>query len=127
MTRWWVGLLALGSAAAASAQAMPLPTFLERATALEKKGPLALFHRGEINALFTEMKGASDQLKAERLAAEKAGRPAAFCPPAGQKGVSFSSTELLRELRAIPAAQARSMTMTDAMRTVLARRYPCRP
>lgn len=104
---------------------MPLGTFLDRATALEKKGAMALFQRGELRLLQAEMKGASDAVRAERLAAEKAGRKPPFCPPKGQAAVRMSPKQLLSELRAIPAAQARTMTVTDGFRAMLARRYPC--
>ena len=122
--------LALGAmflaATPAAAQKMPLPTFLDKATSLEKQGPLALMRMNEINALQTEMKGAGAVLKAERDTAAKNKRKAAFCPPPGQNSLAMSSTELLGELRAIPAARARRMTTTDGLRTILITRYPCR-
>ena len=118
-------LLAAALAAPAAAQNMPLNSFVQRGTALEKKGPMALFHKGEISALMTEMKGASEAVRAERLAAEKAGRKGVYCPPAKGKGQAMGAQKLLAELRAIPAAQARTMTTTDGMRYVVARHYPC--
>ena len=123
-------VLALGAlflvAAPAAAQKMPLPAFLDKATSLEKQGPLALLKMNEINALQTEMKGAGAALKAERDTAAKKKQKTAFCPPAGQNSLSMKSTELLAELRAIPATKARRMTTTDGLRAVLVKRYPCR-
>jgi hypothetical protein len=113
-------------AGAASAQNMALTTFVERGTKLEKKGAMALFHRGEIRALQTEMQGASTKLREERLAAERAGRKPAYCPPAnGQQGLRMDPREMLSELRAIPAPKARTMTTADGFRLLLARRFPC--
>lgn len=119
-----IAVLALGAATSANAQTMPLTSFVERGTALEKKGPLALFSRGEISALQTEMQGANKAVVAEYQLAKKAGRKTAFCPVKGEK-YQLGAQQLLAELRAIPAAQARGMTTTDGMRHLLARRYPC--
>ena len=125
MTRiFLIAALALGAAGSAAAQTMPLTKFVERGTALEKKGPLALFSRGEISALQTEMQGANKAVVAEYQVAKKAGRKTAFCPVKGEK-YQLGAQQLLAELRAIPAAQARSMTTTDGMRHLLAKRYPC--
>ncbi|GAA4023493.1 hypothetical protein GCM10022280_25300 [Sphingomonas swuensis] len=113
-------------ASAASAQSMPLAEFVKRGTALEKKGMLALLHKGEINVLMAQMKGSGEALKAEQLAAEKSGKPGVYCRPAGQKRVGFSAQQLLAELRAIPPAQSRSMTISDGFRHIMVKRYPCR-
>jgi hypothetical protein len=111
-------------AGAAGAQNMPLPTFVQKGTSLEKKGPLALLSRGEIRLLQTEMGAANKALVAEYEANKKAGRKQAYCPVKGQK-VQIGARQLLAELRAIPAAQARTMTTTDGLRLILARRMPC--
>lgn len=124
MLRTSLFVAALTMAGAASAQKMPLPQFVAKGTALEKKGPLALFNRGEIKALQTELQGANAALKAEYQANEKAGRKQAFCPVKGQ-AFKMDARELLAAFRAIPPAQARTMTTTDGMRVLLARRFPC--
>lgn len=114
-------------AGGAAAQTMPLRAFVERGTKLEKKGPLALFQRGEIRALQTEMAAASRTVRGEREAAAKAGRPGAYCPPPGSTGgVRMGAQQFLKEMRAIAATLPASATTTDGMRTLLARRYPCR-
>jgi hypothetical protein len=64
-------------------------------------------------------------LKAERDAAAKTGGKGPFCPPAGQSSVAMKSQDLMNELKAIPAAQAKSMTVTDGLRVILGKRYPC--
>ncbi|GAA3996567.1 hypothetical protein [Sphingomonas humi] len=103
---------------------MPLPVFVERATKLESKGPLALFSRGEISVLQSEMQGANKSVVAEYQARKASGAKQAFCPVKGEK-YQLGVKELMAKLRAIPAAQARTMTTTDAMRHLLAKRYPC--
>lgn len=110
--------------APAFAQNMPLPTFIQRAGALEKLGPLALLKKGELDELMGELKRSGAALKAERLAAEKAGRKPLYCPPAD--GGSMGPQKLLAQLRAIPADRARTMTTRDGMRHVAVTNYPCR-
>jgi hypothetical protein len=114
------GLMVAGTACA---QNMPLSTFVQKGTSLEKKGPLALFSRGEIKTLQSEIMAASKVVRAERLAAKAAGRKPAYCPP--EKGEPMGAQKLLAELRKISATQPRSATVTDGMRVMLARKYPC--
>ena len=116
-------LVASAPTAALNAQAMPLPQFLAKATALEKKGAFALFS-SDMGLLKKEIQNSAVVLRQERLAAEKAGRKGAFCPPGG-KGVSIGPKELLAHFRAIPAAQREKMQVKDAMRSYMARRFPC--
>lgn len=115
--------LAAAPLTAAHAQTMPLPQFLAKATALEKKGAMALFS-GDLKLLKKEITGSAAALKAERLAAEKAGRKSAYCPPA--KGGSINSSELLAHFRGIPVAQGGRMQVRDAMRSFMATKFPCR-
>lgn len=129
MTRKLVAVPLLALALAVPAEAagtMKLHQFVERGTKLEKKGPLALLHRDEIRLLQEEMQAASTKVRNERLAAEKAGRKGAYCPPpGGSGGMQMNAKQLLKELRTISASQPRSATVADGMRVMLARRYPC--
>ncbi|HZF42491.1 MAG TPA: hypothetical protein VEZ48_03705 [Sphingomonadaceae bacterium] len=102
------------------ATAMPVSTFLTKAEALKKKGPMALFS-GDLGVLKKEMQVSGGQIKAERLAAEKAGRKPDFCPPAK---ASMNSDELLNHLRAIPAGQ-RGVPFKAAYKSFLVRKFPC--
>lgn len=108
---------------AAHGQAMPLPQFLAKATALEKKGAMALFS-GDLKLLKKEITGSAGQLRAERMAAQKAGRKPAYCPP--DKGGSIDSKQLLAHFRSIPAPQRERMQVRDAMRSFMATKFPCR-
>ena len=114
-------ILALAPLTAASA--MNVSEFVKRADALEKKGMMALFSRGEINALKAEVQSAAKQLRAERVAEEKAGKPKAFCPPAEAQ---LNSKELLGHFRAIPPPQQARLTVKDGLRSLFAKKYPCR-
>jgi hypothetical protein len=105
----------------AAAEAMPVETFLQKADALEKKGMMALF-ASDYKLLKSEVETASGQLREERLAAEKAGKRGAYCPPATP---SLGSKELLASFRTLPPAR-RGMEVKDALRMLLARKYPCR-
>lgn len=111
-----LALFALPGAAAA----MPVSTFLAKADALMKKGPMAVFS-GDIGLLKGEMKISFAQLRAEQVAARKAGRRPDSCMPAK---VGVSPNELLGHLRAIPVAQ-RGMPMKDALGTWMQKKYPC--
>ena len=107
---------------AAQAQTMPLPQFLTKATALKKKGPLALFS-SDLKLLQKEVQASGSQLRAERLAAAKAGRKPAYCPP--DKGGALGAEEVLAHFQSIPAAQRERMRVKDGMRSLFARKYPC--
>jgi hypothetical protein len=105
-----------------AAQAMDVATFLTKADALEKKGMLALMS-SDYKLLLREIRTQGAQLRAERLAAEKAGRKPAYCPPAKQ---SLTSKEVLTAFRTIPLAQRPRIQVKDALRALMARKYPCR-
>jgi hypothetical protein len=106
-----------------AAQTMNAESFHKRAEALRKKGPLALFSKGEINALMSEAKAAGHSAREARLATIKAGGKARYCPPEGQYGMG--SNEFMAQLGAIPAAQRARIDMTEAMVRILARKFPC--
>ena len=107
---------------ATAIQAMNVATFLQKAEALEKKGMAAMFS-SDLGLLKREIRTASAQLKTEREAAKRAGRPTAYCPPAK---ASLNSNELMVHFRAIPPAQRARTEVRDGLRSLLARKYPCR-
>jgi hypothetical protein len=112
-----------GVAVAASASAMPVSTFLTKVDALKSKGPFALFS-GDLKLLSTQMKTDLAAIRSERLAAQAAGRPTAFCPPAG--GAKLTDKDVVDAMQAVPLAQRAQTETKDAMRAYLARRFPCR-
>jgi len=106
----------------AALQAMTVAVFLEKADALKSRGALAMFS-SDLRLLKGEVQTAAAAVRAERLAAERAGRRPAFCPPGGRG--RFDSDELLRHFHAIPPAQRTRMEVRDALRSLLVRKYPC--
>lgn len=118
----FVLLMAALPANAANAQTMPVATFLAKADALQKKGPLALFS-SDIGRLKAEIQKSGKALRAEQEAARKAGRTPAACLP---KQAEVNSNELLAHFRAIPPAQ-RGLPVKAAFASFMAKKYPCPP
>jgi hypothetical protein len=107
----------------AALHAMTVAVFLEKAEALKSRGALALFS-SDLRLLKGEIRTAGAALRAERLAAERAGRRPSYCPPA--RGGRFDADELLAHFRAIPPAQRARMEVREGLRSLLIRKYPCR-
>lgn len=105
-----------------AAQAMDVATFLAKADALKKKGMMALMS-SDYKVLKNEVVTHSLALRAERTAAERARRRPAYCPPAKS---GLGTEEILAAFRSIPAAQRPRTEVKDALRALLARKYPCR-
>ena len=110
--------------AAASAQSMNAEQFYQRATALQKKGMLALLSSGEIKALTNEAQAAAAQTAENRRAAIKAGQQPRFCPPPGP--ATMKDKEFMARLGALPASERARMSMGEAMTRILAVKFPCR-
>jgi hypothetical protein len=102
--------------------AMAVAVFLEKAERLERRGAMAMFS-SDLGALKTEVKAASESLRAERVAAERAGRRPAYCPSDGR--ATLTPREILDHFRAIPPAERARMPLRDGLRDLLARKYPC--
>ena len=112
----------LGAPSAALAQSMNADTFFQRGSALQSKGPLALLSR-DASVLMAEGKAAGSKAREQRLATIAAGEKPRFCPPPGK--VKIGSGEFMKRLGAIPAAQRRTIDMTEATTRILAGKYPC--
>lgn len=108
----------------ALAQSMNAQSFYQRATALQDKGMMAVFSRGEIKALMAEAQAAMGAARGQRLAAVAAGKPQRYCPTVASG--TISTTELMQRLGSIPAADRARIDMTEAMTRVLAAKFPCR-
>jgi hypothetical protein len=106
----------------AAAQAMDIATFLRKADALEKKGMTAMFS-SDFKLLKKEVETSSLALRAERLAAPKAGRRPAYCPPPKS---GLNSDEILAYFRTIPVARRPQMQVKEGLLGLLARKFPCR-
>ena len=116
----YVLALAIAAAPLTAADAMNVAEFLAKADALEKKGAMALFS-SDNRLLKNEVQGAATRLRAERAAAEKAGRRGAYCP---RDKTGLTPKEIVAYFRTIPPAR-RGTEVDDALRTLLARKYPC--
>lgn len=105
----------------AAVQAMPVQTFLTKAEALQAKGFGAMFS-GDLKLLSNAIKADAAALRAEREAAKAAGRAQAYCPPGK---VRLKSSEIVKAMRAVPAAERPRTDTRDALRAYFARRFPC--
>ena len=100
---------------------MPVSEFLTRADALQKKGALALFSK-DLGRLKAEIVNSGKALRAEQVAAEKAGRKPVTCLPA--KPAEVSADEVLAHFRSIPPAQ-RGMSVKTGFAGLMRRKFPC--
>ena len=115
-------LLVTPAMAHAQSAAMPVSTFLTKADALKKKGPMALFS-SDLKLLTNQVKADAALVRQERLASKAAGKRPAFCPPEG--GTRLTDKDILAAMEAVPAAQRRATSTKDALRAFLVRRHPC--
>lgn len=118
----FASLLLLAVPAAASAQSMNADAFYQKALALKKKGPLALFS-GDLKLLMREGQAAGKAASAGRKLALGAGRTPRYCPPAEIN--RMGQNEFMDRLGRIPAAERRRIDMTEATNRLLAGKYPC--
>lgn len=118
MSKFVPALMLLALPAAASA--MPISTFLTKADALEKKGPMALFS-SDLKLLTGEVRQSAQALLVERAAAEKAGRKPETCIP---PKISLGNAEVLAHFRSIPPAR-RGMSVKDGFAEMMRKKYPC--
>jgi hypothetical protein len=106
----------------ASAAAMPVSTFLAKADRLQSKGPFAMFS-GDMKLLQNAIKADAAALRAERAAAQAAGKRPAYCPPGP---VKMGVKEVMGAMRAVPPAQRARTDTKDALRAYFAGRFPCK-
>jgi hypothetical protein len=70
-----------------------------------------------------EGKAAGKKAREQRQATLAAGEKPRFCPPPGK--VTIGSGEFMKRLGTIPAAQRRTIDMTEATTRILAMKFPC--
>lgn len=119
--RNWNLAAALLLAAASPAAAMDVGTFLAKAEAAQKKGILAVFS-SDARLLMSEIKNATQALKAERLAAAASGAQRSYCP---RGKASLSQEELLAAMRSVPMSRRSQVSVKDALRSAFSRKFPC--
>lgn len=103
---------------------MSVATFITKATALEKQGPLALMS-SDLRLLKAEMTGAGAFYRAQLAADKNAGRAPHSCPPA-KGSVKMNSNEIMAHMRSYPVAQRNSVSLKQAFRDMMGKRFPCR-
>ena len=108
-------------ATSASAQNMPVSTFLAKADALKAKGPLALFS-SDIGVLKKEVEAAAVSYRGDRKAAQTAGQKPEVCPPDKFK---LNSDDMLASFRAIPVAERPRTNVKQAWVMMMKQRFPC--
>jgi hypothetical protein len=106
-----------------AASAMPVSQFLAKAEQLQAQGMTSIFS-SDYKLLENEVLRSLFVLRDERLAAKAAGRPQAYCPP--PSGPTLYNNEILAAMRAVPPDQRDRLEIKDALRPLLARKYPCR-
>jgi hypothetical protein len=110
------------ASAPADAQAMRADVFLQKAEALKAKGPLALLS-GDMGLLKQEMRASAEQLRAERLAAVRAGQQPAYCPTDKS---ALEVGEIIAHFRSIPESERSRTSTKQAFKQLMIKKYPCR-
>ena len=98
--------------------------FHRSATALQKKGAMAVFSMGKVKALMAEGKAAGEKAREARFAAIAAGKKPRYCPPDSPQ--AMSSSEFMDRLSRIPQNERARIDMTEAMTRILERKFPCK-
>lgn len=106
------------------AQAMSVAEFLAKTDKLKAMGMMAMMS-SDVGLLQNEVKTAGAAWRADVDAARAKGRTDLGCPP--PKGqVKMDSDELIAVLRAVPKAQAATMSVKQAIYQYMRGRFPCR-
>jgi hypothetical protein len=113
-----VGIMLIAIPAAAFA--MDADTFYLKAAALNKKGMGALLSK-DLRPVMNEMKAAGQAVKAENDKAKAMGKPI-YCVP---KNTKMNSDDALKLFAGIPAERRKTMSVQQAWREGLIKRYPC--
>ncbi len=104
----------------AAAFAMDADTFYRKASALQRQGPQAVLSQ-DLQPIMSEIKLAGQAVKAENDKAKAAGKPL-YCVP---KTAKMTAEEGLKALGTIPSARRKQLTVRQAWRETLIKRYPC--
>ncbi|MEO7786228.1 MAG: hypothetical protein ABIR77_00175 [Sphingomicrobium sp.] len=123
-TKLALGLLLI-AAPVTAASAQDVAHFLVRVDTLIARGPFALLSP-DFYRLKRLVEANGDELKSEFARKQALHEATAFCPPAVDKP-RVSKTEYLRALRAVPVSHRATTDTKDVLRTLLEKKYPCRP
>jgi hypothetical protein len=117
--------LALGAAAlavSAPAAAMPVSVFLSKMDKLTSEGPMAAA-TSDAALLKKELQDDAAALRSERLAASQAGKTPPYCP--GGDAAQPTLQEIVGGLKSVPEAERSKTDVKDALRSFMAKRFPC--
>jgi hypothetical protein len=117
--------IALIAAPVTAVSAQDVAHFLVRVDTLIHRGPFALLSP-DFYRLKRLVEANGDELKLEYARAKANHEHTAFCPPLADKP-RVSKFEYLAALRAVPLNRRMTTDTKDVLRTVLERKYPCRP
>lgn len=119
LKRYWItgAALLLGAFPLA---AMDAQSFYVKGSALNRQGAAALL-TADFQIISAEMKSADKSVKAENDRAKAAGRPF-YCAPATN---NMTADQLLAEFRRIPQQRRQKISVRQAWREIVARKYPC--
>ena len=101
---------------------MPVSTFLAKMDTLMKEGQLATM-TSDAAVVKKELQDDAAALHAERLAAAQAGKTPAYCPDL--QAPQPTAAEIILGLKQVPQADQSKIEVKDALRTYLAKRFPC--
>lgn len=102
---------------------MPVSTFLAKMDQLSKEGAMATA-TSDAALLKTELQDDAAALRAERIAATAAGKIPAYCPDANAPQPTLE--DIVAGLRAVPEAERGRTEVKDALRSFMAKRFPCK-
>jgi len=122
MHKSFILLVAVVLAVPSAAHPMEVATYLAKIEALRSRGMAAMFS-SDFKELQSEVRTSAAALKRERLAAVQKGQTPAYCAP---EKISLAPEEIFAAAQAIPSSRRAATPLKDAIRSALARKYPCR-
>ena len=105
----------------ATAQTMPLNEFIRTADRIPRN-PTSLLRR-DFHRLKREAEAGISTVLTDQYRAQQANRPSQTCIP--MERFTFNPEDILRMLKAIPEPERRRMNITDGIRQIMRRQYPC--
>ncbi len=118
-------VLAVLAAVAAPAHAMTVADMLARIEKLRGMGMMAMFHKGEIKALFAELRTTGDAYRADVAKAQAAGDTSLGCPPP-RGSVKMSPDEIVERLKSVPVQARPHTTFKSFFYEMMKARFPCK-
>ncbi len=123
MLRFVIGAIFATFAAAPTVAGPTVAAFLQRANPIRDQGVLGMLSP-DVPQLRAEAKAAVAQMKADRAARVRAGKPPLYCKPAGEPDPSVE--EVVDALNDLSPRQQRTMPLNDGIARVMAQMFPCR-